>query len=175
MSYVTITDVKIANPIGPFLAPFAFEITLECIAELKDDLEFKVIYVSSPSNKAKDQVLEQVSVGPIPLGINRFTLEAPAPNPALIPTSDLLGCTVVSLQVSYMDCEFVRIGYLVNIEHPELVAAAAAATAAGLEPPTTLPGGQQPKADDLVRNILADKPRVTRFHLNWENPKDKYY
>ncbi|KAI9219734.1 ASF1 like histone chaperone-domain-containing protein [Blastocladiella britannica] len=157
MSYVSITDVKISHAESPFLSNFEFEITLECLAELKEDLEFKVIYVSSATNKSKDQTLESVSVGPIPIGVNRFVLEAPPPNPATIDPSDLVGVTVVSLQVSYMNCEFVRIGYLVNNEYNDPVLQE--------EPPSV------PDMSKLVRNILADKPRVTRFHINWENPQ----
>lgn len=55
---------------------------------------------------------------------------------------------------SYRGQEFVRVGYYVNNEYDseELKA----------EPPAT------PLIDRLVRNILADKPRVTRFPIRWD-------
>ncbi|KNE59283.1 hypothetical protein AMAG_03590 [Allomyces macrogynus ATCC 38327] len=161
MSYVNITDVKILKNDQPFLAPFEFEITFECLSELKDDLDFKVVYVSSGTNEDKDQVLESVSVGPIPIGINKFVLEAPPPNPSAIDASDLLGVSVVLLQVSYMSSEFMRIGYLVNNEYADPALKAA--------PPAL------PVVDRIVKNLLADKPRVTRFHINWDDPQATYY
>ncbi|KAI9159408.1 Histone chaperone asf1 [Blastocladiella emersonii ATCC 22665] len=161
MSFVNIVGVNIPNNDVSFFSNFEFEITLECLSELKDDLEFKVVYVCSATGKRADQVLESVSVGPIPAGVNRFTLETPPPNPATIDAHDLLDVTVVFLQVSYMGCEFTRIGYLVNNEYkdPALVA----------DPPAV------PLLDKIFRNILAEKPRVTRFHINWENPKATFY
>ncbi|KAL7753780.1 Histone chaperone asf1 [Sorochytrium milnesiophthora] len=161
MSVVNIADVRILRNNCPFLEPFEFEISFECLQELKDDLDFKVIYVSSAVSEAKDQTLESVSVGPIPVGVNKFVLEAPPPNASLIDRNDLVGVTVVLLQVSYMGCEFVRIGYLVNNEYTE--------EELKENPP------DPPVVEKLYKNILAEKPRVTRFHINWENPQATDY
>jgi hypothetical protein len=38
MSYVNISDVKILKNDVPFMAPFEFEITFECLSELKDGI-----------------------------------------------------------------------------------------------------------------------------------------
>lgn len=40
------------------------------------DLEWKVIYVGSAEDTRYDQVLEEVDVGPIPIGVNKFVLTA---------------------------------------------------------------------------------------------------
>ncbi len=45
------------------------------LAELKDDLEFKLIYVGSAESEAHDQVLESIMVGPLPVGLNKFVFE----------------------------------------------------------------------------------------------------
>jgi histone chaperone ASF1 len=81
------------------------------------DLEWKVIYVGSAEDTGFDQVLEEVMVGPVPVGVNRFVLQAPAPNPTSIKNEDLIGVTVVLVTCSFMDHEFVRIGYYVNNEY----------------------------------------------------------
>ena len=62
--------------------------------ELQTDLEWKVIYVGSAESSSFDQILEELLVGPVPLGINKFILEAPAPEKKLIPSNDLLGMTL---------------------------------------------------------------------------------
>lgn len=39
------------------------------------DLEWKVVYVGSADSTDYDQVLNEVLVGPVPVGMNRFVLE----------------------------------------------------------------------------------------------------
>jgi len=39
------------------------------------DLEWKVLYVGSAEDVEHDQVLEEVMVGPVPVGINKFVLQ----------------------------------------------------------------------------------------------------
>ncbi len=39
------------------------------------DLEWKVVYVGSADSTDLDQVLNEVLVGPVPVGMNRFVLE----------------------------------------------------------------------------------------------------
>lgn len=45
-------------------------------AIIATDLEWKVIYVGSAEDTQYDQVLEEVDVGPIPIGVNKFVLTA---------------------------------------------------------------------------------------------------
>ena len=80
------------NPTN-FRNPFQFEITFECLQELDDDLEWKVIYVANPKDMAKDLVLDEILVGPVPVGINKFVLQADAPDPKALPKEELLGVT----------------------------------------------------------------------------------
>lgn len=81
------------------------------------DLEWKVLYVSSAEDAEQDQVLEEVMVGPVPVGINKFVLQADAPDPSRIPEEDIIGVTVILITCSYREQEFVRVGYYVNNEY----------------------------------------------------------
>ena len=92
-------------------------------------------------------------MGPIPVGVNKFIFEADAPNTSRIPETDILGVTVILLTCAYDGREFVRVGYYVNNEYDseELNA----------EPPA------KPLVDHVRRNVLAEKPRVTRFAIKW--------
>ncbi|KAI9093454.1 histone chaperone ASF1B-like protein [Phlyctochytrium arcticum] len=154
MSLVNLVNVQILNNPCQFADPFQIEITFEVIAELQEDLEFKVVYVGSAESEQHDQTLESVMVGPVPVGTSKFLLEAPAPDPSRIPSADVVGVTVILLMCSYRDREFVRVGYYVNNDYtdPQLKE----------EPPIP------PKLDILQRSILADKPRVTRFSIPWD-------
>lgn len=87
---------------------------------------------------------------------SRLTAQAAAPLLGQIPMTDLVGVTVVLLTASYANQEFVRVGYYVNTEYDteELRAQ---------DPPP-----DPPNVDRLIRDVLADKPRVTRFAINWD-------
>lgn len=148
------------NP-APFGNPLQFEITFECLQSLQDDLEWKVVYVGSAENSTHDQILDEILVGPVPVGINKFILQADAPDPATIPSSDILGVTVILVTCSYRDEEFVRVGYYVNNEYMVEEEVMGNEDEDPAPPPMPLDMGK------VVRTILADKPRVTRFPINW--------
>ena len=133
--------------------PYIFKVTFECISPLEDDIEWKLIYVGSAESEKYDQELDSCMVGPVPVGVNSFEFEAEAPSPEKIPASDLLGVTVILLTASYKDAEFIRVGYYVNndYESEELRE----------NPPEDV------QLDKVCREVLASKPRVTRFNINW--------
>lgn len=62
--------------------------------------------------------------------------------------------TGVLVTCSYNQQEFFRVGYYVNnyYENPELAE----------NPP------ERPLLDQLTRHILVEKPRVTKFQIQWE-------
>ena len=39
------------------------------------DLEWKVTYVGCAESEEHDQILEEVLVGPVPMGVNKFVLQ----------------------------------------------------------------------------------------------------
>ena len=160
-----------------FTNPFQFEITFECLQELDDDLEWKVLYVGSAQDAAKDQILDEILVGPVPVGVNKFVLQADAPDPSQLAQDDLLGVTVVLVTCSYKEREFVRVGYYVNNEYHDpnapLPVPPTAAPAVGPDgtPVETTPAPPQipnpVPLEHIQRQILADKPRVTKFPISW--------
>ncbi|CEL08029.1 Putative Histone chaperone asf1 [Aspergillus calidoustus] len=155
MSVVSLLGVKILNNPAQFLSSYQFEITFECLEQLQKDLEWKLTYVGSATSSEYDQELDSLLVGPIPVGVNKFIFEADPPDLRRIPTSEILGVTVILLTCSYDGREFVRVGYYVNNEYDseELTA----------DPPA------KPIIERIRRNILAEKPRVTRFAIKWDS------
>mmetsp|Transcript_27382 Transcript_27382/g.64674 ORF Transcript_27382/g.64674 Transcript_27382/m.64674 type:complete len:210 (-) Transcript_27382:194-823(-) len=153
MACVTVTNVTVLDNPARFENPFQFEIEFECIAPIPDDIEWKLTYVGSAESDDYDQLLDSVDVGPMQVGPYKFVFQAEAPDPRRIPTHDILGVTVILLSCFYHEKEFIRIGYYVNTEYdaPELMEA----------PP------EQILYERLVRNILVDKPRVTRYQIDW--------
>ncbi|KAI9355137.1 histone chaperone [Zopfochytrium polystomum] len=94
-------------------------------------------------------------VGPVPVGVNKFNLEANPPDPTLIPSPDLLEVTIVFLTVSYRDREFVRVGYYVYTQYGD--------EALRDDPPSP------PRYELLQRSLLASDPRVTRYTIAWDD------
>ncbi|EFA05613.1 histone chaperone asf1 [Tribolium castaneum] len=156
MAKVQLCNITVMDNPSPFSNPFQFEITFECIEELKEDLEWKMIYVGSAESEEYDQILDSVMVGPIPEGKHMFVFQADPPNVARIPENDAIGVTVVLLTCSYRSQEFIRVGYFINNEYTDQELRE--------NPPSP------PQFDKVVRNILASEPRVTRFKINWEEP-----
>ncbi|KAL4885128.1 histone chaperone [Aspergillus karnatakaensis] len=154
MSVVSLLGVKVLDNPAQFLSSYQFEITFECLEQLQKDLEWKLTYVGSATSSEYDQELDSLLVGPIPVGVNKFIFEADPPDLRRIPTSEILGVTVILLTCSYDGREFVRVGYYVNNEYDseELTA----------DPPA------KPIIERIRRNILAEKPRVTRFAIKWD-------
>lgn len=124
------------------------ELTTACA-----DLEWKLTYVGSATSAEHDQELDSLLVGPIPIGVNKFIFEADPPNTSRLPSSEILGVTVILLTCSYDGREFVRVGYYVNNEYDDEMLSA--------EPPA------KPVIEKIRRNVLAEKPRVTRFAIKW--------
>ncbi|KAJ8545900.1 hypothetical protein K7X08_018483 [Anisodus acutangulus] len=153
MSAVNITNVTVLDNPSSFSAAFQFEISYECVTPLEDDLEWKLIYVGSAEDETYDQLLESVLVGPVNVGNYRFVLQADPPDPSKIREEDIIGVTVLLLTCSYVGQEFVRVGYYVNNDYDD--------EQLREEPP------QKVLIDRVQRNILTDKPRVTKFPINF--------
>lgn len=78
-----------------------------------------------------------------------FVLQVDAPNPSLIPSSDVIGVTIVLLTCSYKNAEFVRVGYYVSNEYTD-------EELRETPPPT-------PDVAKITRTIASHDPRVTKF------------
>nr|XP_002129912.1 histone chaperone ASF1A-like [Ciona intestinalis] len=155
MAKVQIIDVEVLDNPSNFFNPFQFQITFDCMENLRDDLEWKIIYVGSAESEACDQILDSVLVGPIPAGRHKFVFQADPPKPELIPVQDAVGVTVVIITCTYHGHEFVRVGYYVNNEYAE--------------PELRETPPDKPDFNKLTRNILSSAPRVTRFKINWDD------
>ena len=131
-------------------------------------MEWKVLYVGSAQDASRDQILDAILVGPVPVGVNKFVLQADAPDPNKLAPEDLLGVTVVLVTCSYKEREFVRVGYYVNNEyHDPNAPPPPPPPTDGSEPPPPPPIPHPVPPEHIQRQILADKPRVTKFPISW--------
>ncbi|CEF97570.1 Histone chaperone, ASF1-like [Ostreococcus tauri] len=154
MSAINVTSVQVLDNPQMFSSPLQFEIQYECLQDLRHDLEWKLTYVGSAEDDEYDQVLDTVLVGPVVRGAYKFVFQANPPDVSKIPAEDILGVTVLLVTCSYNNEEFIRVGYYVNNEYAD--------EELREDPPS------QPRLDRVMRNILADKPRVTRFPCDFD-------
>jgi len=191
MAAIIVTNVEVRNNPAKFKDPFVFDITFEAIAPgIKEELEWKLLYVGSADNSEYDQELDSVFVGPVSVGKNKFTFKAPPANFSKIPRQDILGVTVILLTCSYKGSEFIRVGYYINNEYEEELPVLAGPSpklwiAETVDEPAVgdvEPDGMAEKKDETLpnydlskivvekvkRNILSDQPRVTKFQIVWD-------
>ena len=116
MAAINVTNVTVLNNPSPFRSNFQFEVEYECLYDLKEDLEWKLIYVGSAESEKYDQVLDSALVGPVYAGGYRFVFEAKPPNTDKLPSEDVVGVTVVLLTCSYR--EQVRLECSPRPHHP---------------------------------------------------------
>jgi histone chaperone ASF1 len=136
--------------------------------------------VRDPQEDASgDLILCEILVGPVVTGVHSFLLCADAPRRQDL--RFLLGVTALLVTCSYRDQEFCRIGYYVNNEHHDSGNNSNNANANNRGEELLLDNkeGGIPSFDEelernldlsqVVRTILADKPRVTRFPIQWQD------
>jgi len=158
MSSINVINIVCKNPKDKFTSQFQFEIVFECLSELKNDIEWKLIYIGKADDKNFDQELESVLIGPLQVGQMKFDFECEKPDVSKIPKEDLLGITAIILTCYYNNEEFFRVGYYVNNVNTE-------------DPENENPDAPM-DIEKVERYILHDKPRITKFNINWDNNTD---
>ncbi|XXQ31828.1 Anti-silencing function protein 1 [Plasmodiophora brassicae] len=157
MPPINIENVEILDNPTQFKNPFQIQVTFECIPPgIREELEWKLIYVGSADDEKYDQLLDSVLVGPVSIGTSKFVFQAAAPDPSKIPEKDVLEVTVILLTCSYKGNEFIRVGYYVNNDY-------GTDETFNREPP------EHVDIDKVYRNVLSSSPRVTRFPIEWDD------
>ena len=156
MASINILNIIPNNTTSKFTDPFSFEIIFEVLSNLKKEIEWKMIYIGSAEDKKYDQLLETIEIdGPFHLGSMKFEFKGEAPDISKIPESEVLGVTAIILCCSYNNQEFFRCGYYLNniYDNEDM----------NMNPP------EKVDKDRIIRSLLADKPRITRFDIEWDN------
>jgi histone chaperone ASF1 len=188
MVQIRVNSVKIINNPCAIGQPIELEIEFMCHAPgLNEDLEWQLVYVIN----GKDDVLDSVIVGPVSIGLNKFSFSAPAPSLDNVPNSDLMDMSAVILSAFYRNVEFIRVGYYVKNEYPDsemhLKTRMEEAKQLQIE---AIERHEEERAreeiselycnelflpplpfihlEKLWRNILTKDVRVTHFSINWD-------
>lgn len=105
MAKIHITNVVVLDNPSSFSNPFQFELTFECIEELKEDLEWKMIYVGSAESEEYDQVLDTIYVGPVPVGRHIFVFQADPPDVTRIPGTIKIISSIFDFVIFFVDVD----------------------------------------------------------------------
>ena len=91
----------------------------------------------------------------ITFGVMKFSVEIKAPDYTKIPPEDVVDISAILITCSYKSKEFIRIGYYVHnhYEDPMLQD----------NPPPII------AIDKVVKTIIHDQPRITKFPIDWES------
>jgi histone chaperone ASF1 len=75
MALINITNIIVENNPSFFMSPFSFKITFECNQDLRDEVEWRLIYVGSSKDEKYDQILDSFSMDNLKAGVMQFQLE----------------------------------------------------------------------------------------------------
>lgn len=120
MHYITLKSAKTDKLTFNPSSTIKFEITLSISLPEDSDLNFSILYIGNPNNDDHDQKLSEDIVGPIQNGTFKFDLETNQIDINKIPKESLFGVTSILIKGTYKECEFLRVGFFVNVTYPEL-------------------------------------------------------
>ena len=159
MSSVNVLNIIPKKPITKFTDPFSFEIIFEILSEIKKEIEWKMVFITSEKHE-EDQILSEIQIDPpSQLGQMRFEFTGDAPVIEKIPENDVIGVAAILLCCSYNEQEFFRCGFYLNITYDN--------EEMNINRPEKI------DVNHLIRNLLADKPRIVRYEIDWEGLNDK--
>eukprot|EP00915_Cephaloidophora_sp_WS-2016_P003021 GHVH01004092.1.p1 GENE.GHVH01004092.1~~GHVH01004092.1.p1 ORF type:complete len:160 (+),score=23.05 GHVH01004092.1:120-599(+) len=158
MSVVNVTRIEVLNNPCQLLDAFSFLVTFESVEDLNEDIEWKLTWVNE--DQTADIELDCVCVGPIRRGPMRFKFCAQPPAFEKMDLDEVLGMSALLLTGIYNDEEFVRIGWYVQTFYID--------PTVNLEPPAV------PVWSSLKRCVLSDEPRLTKFGIRWDSPRDEF-
>lgn len=157
---INVSNVIVVNPKGAFtddievffsfkLTNTQFDIEFACVAAISSYINWQVCYVGSATSHDYDQILANVLVGPIEIGVNRFVLRADPPKKNDDISPEDFSYTVIMLEAFYKEQEFIRIGYYVSNTIPE-------------------DAGDNPDPSKIIREILIEDTTVHQSQIKWD-------
>jgi histone chaperone ASF1 len=104
-----------ANP-APFGNAMEWQLTVEATDALPDPIDVVFSWVADVSDPSKDVELDELEVGPFPVGRHTVTLECDAPELDQLDLDHVLDETCMSVVLKYRDQQFVHVGWPVRVK-----------------------------------------------------------
>jgi histone chaperone ASF1 len=145
-------ELQTPNP-APFTEGYQWRVRLQTLDELPLPIDIAFTWVGSKNSEDHDQELDEIEVGPLPVGTHEFQVEHDAPDHELIPKEDLINVTGLFMTFSYAGQQFLRVGYYVSVAFWN--------DAFNATPPPTV------EIQEVGRNVLIQKPILNCFGIDW--------
>ena len=101
MGYFNITNVQFASSSQKINDNFLLKIQFECLREIKQEIEWKVVYVADSDNKSFDQELDSIYMDSLNYGSSEFDWNVSKPDYSKIPNAmEIFDSTLLMLIVS---------------------------------------------------------------------------
>ena len=153
MASVQLIEIELISPNPALYATLLqFRIVFEVLDDLEDDMEVHVVWVGSFTSSSFDQLLDELLISQLRVGIYDFVWPVPAPQLDLIPQEDILGVTLLFVSLRYRDQEFLRAGFFVDVDF--------ITEAHQLNPP------QAVRVEHITRRVTAS-PHITTMRIFW--------
>eukprot|EP00931_Biecheleriopsis_adriatica_P108188 TRINITY_DN82525_c0_g1_i1.p1 TRINITY_DN82525_c0_g1~~TRINITY_DN82525_c0_g1_i1.p1 ORF type:complete len:192 (-),score=28.91 TRINITY_DN82525_c0_g1_i1:109-639(-) len=158
MALCIIADVKVAGTEPARVDhDLVFNITLDVVAPLQEDLLFRCVFVGDASHPTREVELEAIDVGNGPgvaKGLMQFTFEACPPSRSAIEESGgPLDVSGIYLSALYRGNEFCRVGYYLRHDYDDKELQE--------DPP-------QAVVWEKLQRVLST-PCITKFLIKWDN------
>ncbi|MES1922518.1 Histone chaperone asf1, partial [Bonamia ostreae] len=141
--------------------PFLLHLELHCYEPglpPNSTIIFDISFVSPSNEKEFEQKLGKFEIGSIRTGFNTFDLKVEGPDHSIVPEVDRFDISALIISCSYLDQEFVRVGYFVSFYVAE-------------EMKEQIETMEKISVEDVRRKILENDVRVTRFSIDWNKSK----
>lgn len=154
MSYISVTNIKLARPVSKPADPILLTVNFECLRQLKCEITWKAIFVGNPDDTSFDQVLDTVSMEGAEKGMAEFDWELDAPDYSKLASEfDIFDTSVIMILVYAAGQEFFRCSYLTthaytNEKYEE-------------EPPESVQWAE------VERRVNATKPITAATEIDW--------
>lgn len=156
MGYISVTNIKMANPVSKLSDPIRLTVNFESLQQLKCIITWKAIYVGNPDNSEYDQVIDTVDMEGTEKGMCEFDWELDPPDYTKLPSEfDIFDTSVLMILVYVAGQEFFRCSYLTTHVYTNEKYAE--------EPPETV------KWDEVERRINAAKPIIAASEIDWKD------
>ena len=162
MSLINIQNVVCMQNIQQLNDILSFKIRFDCLENINQEIEWKVTFISDPSDNKQDQILDQFVMGPLQKGTMEFQIQVDSPNYSKV--SQILEVSGLTISCSFYDQVFFICGYYVNhyIQDEQYRQWYEEQVQNGVQVGLDL--------QKVVRHIDSQNPRVTNCKIEWENP-----
>ena len=156
MSYITVTNITIANPVAALKSPIGVAVRFECLKQLNCVVEWKAVFVDNPDNPEFDQTLDTIQMEGVDYGVSEFDWEIDAPDYTKLESEfDVFDTSVIMILVYAGGQEFFRCSYLTTHVYTN--------PAYEEEPPDSV------RWNELERRINTKKPIIAVSDVDWKS------